>query len=254
MKLMTYNLLNGAADTYEKVVTVVKEENPDFLTLNETNGFEKNEMQKLKDFATQTHFSNFHLALSGEGDYHVAVFSKKPFKELREIRPLARAGVLATVDSEFGELCIVGTHLTPYTETARLPEIDLLTKEQGQYIHKVLMGDLNSLSFEDNYEEKIVQEFNPMQLKKFTFENKLCFDVTRKLKEYRYVDPAVLLGKNDEKTAPTHVNELEAHSNMRLDYILVSDSLKSRVSDYAVVKNSLTNVASDHYPVTVTLN
>ena len=40
---------------------------------------------------------------------------------------------------------------------------------------------------------------------------------------------------------------------MRLDYIIVSESLKNKVSSYEVIKNDLTERTSDHYPVLVQL-
>lgn len=253
MKVMTYNLLNGAVETVDDVISVVNAGNPDFLTLNEVNGFDENNSERLHDFAARTNFPHYHLALSGEHDYHVAVFSRTPFKELREIKPLARAGILAVVDSEIGEVAVIGTHLTPYTEALRLPEIDLLIEQQKPYENKILMGDLNSLSFIDGYDEKMTEKFNEMQEKKFTADGKLCFDAMKKFEESGYVDPAVILGKNKERTAPTDVNEHNAHSDMRLDYILVSASLEDKVSEYRVIRNELTDKASDHYPVVLTL-
>lgn len=68
-----------------------------------------------------------------------------------------------------------------------------------------------------------------------------------------YIDSALELNKNLENTVPTFANEDNAHSNFRLDYIFLSESLVPHLKNYEVVKNSLTNKASDHYPVTVTL-
>jgi exodeoxyribonuclease-3 len=253
MKVMTCNLLNGAVETLEDVIAIVNSENPDFLTLNEVNGFDESDSERLHKFAKETKFPYYHLALSGEYDYHVAVFSRKPFKELREVRPLARAGILAVVETELGDVSFVGTHLTPYTEALRLPEIDLLIREQKPYGYKVLMGDLNSLSLADGYDETVIEKFNPMQEKKFTRGGKLCFDAMKKFEENGYVDAGIVLGKNKERTAPTEVNEFDAHSDMRLDYVLVSASLEDKLSDYRVIRNELTDKASDHYPVVVTL-
>jgi len=112
---MTYNILNGGEGNFDAVIQVVKNESPDFLTINEANGFEENDSRKLKDFSNKTGFPHYQLALSGEYDYHVAVFSKKPFKVVKEVIPLMRAGILVVIETNFGDLSIVGTHLTPYT-------------------------------------------------------------------------------------------------------------------------------------------
>ena len=92
-----------------------------------------------------------------------------------------------------------------------------------------------------------------MQLKKFTTDGKLRFDAISKIISNGYVDCAVRLGKNKEYTAPTSINEYSAHSNMRLDYIFLSESLIRHLKGYKVIKSDLTEKASDHYPVVVEL-
>jgi exodeoxyribonuclease-3 len=115
------------------------------------------------------------------------------------------------------------------------------------------MGDMNSLARYDNYDEKMIKTFNKMQMKKFTTDGKFRFDAIDKILSTGYVDAAYTMNKNKDYTAPTSINEYDAHSNMRLDYIFLSQSILPYLSDYNVVKNELTEKASDHYPVTVTL-
>ena len=153
-----------------------------------------------------------------------------------------------------GKLSIGGLHLTPYTEDKRLPEIDLITKAQSKYKNKILMGDMNSLSETDNYSPNIIKGFNEMQLKKFTTRGVFRFDAMKRILASGYVDPAVIFLKNEIYTAPTSINEYGAHTNMRLDYILVSPSLVANISNYNVVRNNLTEAGSDHYPVTLEMN
>jgi len=50
------------------------------------------------------------------------------------------------------------------------------------------------------------------------------------------------------------VNRDPYHAELRLDYIFVSDSLRENVASYSVVKNALTDKASDHYPIVVSLD
>jgi exodeoxyribonuclease-3 len=164
-----------------------------------------------------------------------------------------RACVAAVVETEIGEVSIAGFHLTPYTENLRHPEIDLILKHQSQFKNNVLMGDMNSLSPDDNYDPSVIKDFNDMQAKKFTTDGKLRFDVIGKILSAGYTDSAVKLGKNKESTAPTSINEYGAHSNMRLDYVFLSESLVPYLRDYKVIKTDLTNKASDHYPVVVEL-
>jgi exodeoxyribonuclease III len=254
MKLMTYNLLNGAIDQFDEVIKVINDIQPDFLTLNEANGFDKNNNQRLKEFAVRTKLLQCHLAICGDGDsYHVAVFSKTPFVSLKEINPMARAGILVIINSPIGEIAIVGTHLTPYTEDLRIKEANRIITALSTFKKAIIMGDLNSLSQEDGYKPSIINAFNDMQKKKFTKAGKLRFDVIRTFNKAGFADTARMLGKEKDITAPTLLNEFSAHLNMRLDYVLVSDAIKSNVQQYEVIKNDRTEKASDHYPVIIDL-
>jgi endonuclease/exonuclease/phosphatase family metal-dependent hydrolase len=246
---MTYNLLNDAAEQLRNVVAVVNSVNPDFLTLNEANGFNKN--NRLAEFAKETGFGHYHLEICGDGDdYHVVVLSKLPFKTVCALHSFARAGVLATVETDLGEVALVGTHLTPYSEDERVAEARLIVEALRSHPRSVIMGDLNSLSPSDDYAGAL-PGFNDIQIKKFTADGKLRFDVMTLFAENDLTDTAVLLGKQSEITAPTSIIKDKAHSNMRLDYILVSPALKDRLVSYDVIKNELTEVASDHFPVVI---
>jgi exodeoxyribonuclease-3 len=235
------------------VIEVVKSENPDYLTINEANTFSADDNKILKDFASKTGFQHYELALSGEYDYHVAAFSKYPLKNIHKLQPLMRACIVAQIETPLGDISIASLHLTPYTEDLRHPEIDLILDYQKQFKHKVLMGDMNSLSPDDGYDEAMIEDFNEMQLKKFTSDGKLRFDAISKILSTGYTDSAVKTGKNREYSAPTTVNEYSAHSNMRLDYIFLSESLMPYLRSYGVVKTELSDKASDHYPVIVEL-
>ena len=253
VKLMTYNLLNGGENGIDKIIEIIKNELPDFLTINEANSFTDNDFKILKDVATAGNFVNYKLALSGQYNCHVAVFSRYLWKCVEEIRPVDRACLLAEFDTSLGKLSVGGLHLTPYTEDRRITEIDLITRAQSKYENKILMGDMNSLTEEDGYDEEMIKGFNEKQIKKFTAGGKFRFDAMKRIMSSGYVDPAVILKKNKIYTAPTSINEYGVHTNMRLDYILVSKTLRKNIGEYNVVKNVLSEVCSDHYPVTLEL-
>lgn len=253
MKLMTYNILDGAVDTLSQVIEIVKSESPDYLTLNEANTFAKDDNKILKQFAQETNFPYFDIALSGQLDYHVAVFSKYPFKKVHKLQPLARACLIAFIDTGLGELSIASLHLTPFSEDLRDGEIDMIVNFQKEYANRVLTGDMNSLSKSDGYNENMIKDFNKTQLRKFTTDGKIRFDAIDKILSTGYFDSAVKLRKNKEYTVPTAANIDPAHSHMRLDYLFVSQPLLDHMDSYRVVKNKLTDKASDHYPIVVEL-
>lgn len=257
MKLMTYNILNGGEAGLDLVINTINAQKPDFLTINEANTFTKNHSGILKNFAKDINLPYYDIALSGEYDYHVAIFSKYPFKEVHKLQPLARACLITTIDTEVGLLSVGSLHLTPYTEDLRHPEIDLILNFQKKFKKRILMGDMNSLARHDRYNPDIIKGFNDQQIKKFTTDGKLRFDAIDKILSCGYYDIGLQQKKNSIYTAPTSTvspHEYKAHSNMRLDYIFVSELLLPNIKGYEVIKNEITEKASDHYPVIAELS
>ncbi len=253
MKLMTYNIRDGAEKTLLDVVDVVNSQSPDFLTLNEANTFAKNNKKILLKFAKDTGFEFFDIALSGSGDYHVAIFSKYPIVKIDVLPLFARACIVVLVKTPLGTISVASTHLTPYSEDLRIPEINSILDFQKGHELSIIMGDLNSLSKQDGYDKKITDHFNEIQLKKFTTLNKLRFDVIDRINSFKYIDTAVQTKKNLKNTVPTQSNIDTSHSKLRLDYIFISKALLPFLKSYSVLKNAITEKASDHYPVFVEL-
>ncbi|HVA97027.1 MAG TPA: endonuclease/exonuclease/phosphatase family protein [Candidatus Acidoferrales bacterium] len=249
MKLMSYNILDGGVDRLPLIIDAIKKEAPDYLTINEANTFAQDDNKILKELTQQIDLPYFDVALSEEYDYHVAAFSKYPFKHTTKPHPLTRACLITLIDTDLGELSVASLHLTPYAEDLRHPEIDLIIKAQKQYENRILMGDMNSLSQSDNYDSQIIQQFTVAQLKKFTTDTQIRFDAINKILSVGYYDVAKELEKNKENTVPTPTSKDTSHSQMRLDYIFISDSLLPHLKDYSVVKNKITDKASDHYPI-----
>jgi exodeoxyribonuclease-3 len=253
MKLMSYNILDGGLDRISLIIDAVKKEVPDFLTINEANTFAKDDKKIMNQMAQVSGLPYFAIAMSGEYDYHAAVFSKYPFKKMHIVPSLMRACIITLVETEIGEVSIASFHLTPYSEDLRHPEIDKIIDYQKQYPSRILIGDMNSLAESDDYNPDIVNNFNNVQLKKFTTDKKLRFDVINKITSSGYIDTAKQLEKHKDKTVPTPANRDASHAQMRLDYIFISNSLLPHLHSYAVVKNEITDRASDHYPITVVL-
>src|SRR5579872_2294388 len=130
MKLMSYNIIDGGAERLPLIADMIKKEAPDYLTVNEANTFAKNNHKILKEIAQQIGLPYYDIALSGEYDYHVAAFSKYPFKQILKLQPLMRACLITLIDTELGEISIASLHLTPYSEDQRHPEIDLIIRSQ----------------------------------------------------------------------------------------------------------------------------
>lgn len=252
MKLMTYNILDGGEGRLDLIISAIKNDLPDVLVINEANNFVADDNKVLKKVAVETGLSHYAIAPT-EWGYDVAIFSKSPLKKSEVLMPGKRAAISVEIDSEFGPLSVVGAHLSPDSGDMRLMESKTITDAQKKNRNRIIMGDMNALSRQDNYDSKIISGFNKKQLQKFTYNGKPRFDVTDAISKAGYHDASVHLKKNKETTVPTPSNKDIAHADLRLDYIFVSEPLASHLTDYKVVKNDTTDKASDHYPVIVTI-
>ncbi len=254
MKLMTYNILDGGIEQTDLLIKIIRKQDPDILVLNEANTFEKNDNERLKYFSNRLNMPYYHLALCGDGDdYHVALFSKYKWQDIVEIKNLMRACIIAEFNTNIGKLKVAGLHLTPYKEELRLPEIRSIVNHFKDNDLNIVMGDMNSLSKNDNYKANFIDEFNDKQKEKFTKDGQIKYEVIEIIKNSGFIDSAVYLNKNKDNTVPTLSNKDAAHATLRLDYIFVTKHLQDRLSGYEVIKNNDADLASDHYPVIVNL-
>ena len=133
------------------------------------------------------------------------------------------------------------TQLSPYTEDKRLKEIESI-KELIDEGKTILMGDLNSLSRQDNYDEIILEEMKKNQFDKFG-KNKLRYEVIEELGKIGFEDTI----KEFIASVPTPINIDKFHfADLRLDYIFAKNV---EVKKAEVIRNKETDILSDHYPI-----
>jgi exodeoxyribonuclease-3 len=118
------------------------------------------------------------------------------------------------------------------------------------------MGDLNSLSSLDNYDEKeLLKEMKKLNTHKFTSrfgESHLRKEVISKIQEFGLVDALKLFSDKFEYSVPTTFNKDVDHiTKLRLDYIFVTNDLKKFVKDIQIIRNDETDRLSDHFPILI---
>lgn len=249
MKLMTYNIFDGAPKTFSQILEVFKTEQPDFLAINEANTF--NNIKLSQQITSALDLAYYDIAFSHNSNYHVASFSRYPFKKVNKLFMFQNACLEVVVNTPFGEIAINNVHLHPFDEEKALEEIKSVIESQKKYKNRIILGDMNSLSPQDSYNPEIIKSFNEIVTKKFTQSGQFRYKIVSELLKNDYIDCAEQLGKNKINTVPTPFNKDDAHkSRLRLDYIFISRSLSPLLKDYSVVKNNITDFSSDHYPVT----
>ena len=158
--------------------------------------------------------------------------------------------VLGTVVANNTPIKVVLTHLAAKNEDSRLKELDLIFQQIDPGQPVLLMGDMNSLSPQDPYDENVVlSEMQKARLDKFGKE-RLRYDAIKKILDFGFADSLKQFQTNFEYSVPTAFNIDEAHfTKLRLDYIFVTKNLLPYLIKSEVVRTKETNQLSDHFPV-----
>lgn len=260
MKLMTYNILAGGRTRFPLILTIIRQAAPDFLAIQEANGFEKNDFQRLKEWSQALNLPYFELAPATRYDFHIASLSRYPFKKVEKIKLLQNACLLTEIESPLGRVTVVNAHPYPQEERERLKDIEKVLSAISNKLHPILLGDMNALSPLDGYPQTIVDQFNVYHLLKFTQNGTLVFTCIQKILAAHFTDVAVFLKQNQVPTAPNGIDLHEPFTithnqpSIRLDYVFVRKELIKNLSVYKVIINDTTRKASDHFPVVVKLN
>jgi len=252
VKFLLYNIYEGCQeeDRFKLLLDFVKNEEADNVCLLELNKWDKN---KIYRFCNYTNLNNYIFVNSNKG-YHLGFFTKKKIIDAKAWhKEFNHAAAYVTISHKKKTYKIIFTHLTPQGPGKRIHEVTKIIKYNKPIKKRtLLLGDLNTLSPEDNYaRSKLVEELKKKKVTKFGI-TKLDWKVMRELRKY-FIDP-FLPNKEVRYTVPTKFNKDKNHcTKLRLDYVLVSKDLKNKISNQAIVINDQTDAISDHYPIVFTL-
>jgi endonuclease/exonuclease/phosphatase family metal-dependent hydrolase len=253
---MQYNIHMGFHNTNfcfekERMITVqkiVKKEDPDILILNEASFGIKNKLGIFVDYKKMFNLPYFAYAFSkysgiGNG---IAIFSKYQIESSKNFteRKFLFLRIIIKVNKEKINLDVFHPHPS---RTEKEKEDFLkkhLRKNKKDYI---LAGDFNSISPEDKYNpNKLIKVFSKINLKNFIIDA-LKMKTIKYLLKSNMIDTFKIKNKRFDYTIPTDYLSKNKSSAIRIDYIFCSRDFEIVSSN--IIKNKLTNKASDHYPV-----
>ncbi|MDP8218241.1 MAG: endonuclease/exonuclease/phosphatase family protein [Candidatus Theseobacter exili] len=238
---------------FNKLIEFVKKEDPDILGLLEINKWNANDFKVVKEFLSETDFQDY---IFGEANsaFHMALFSKTDFLKKENLpEKMGHGLVYAKIATENNKtLDIFLTHLTHGREYARLKEIKVILNHHKKGRSAIIMGDLNSLSPEDQYDTNtLLNNLKKKNIQKFGI-SELEMWVIPELLSNEWIDTALLHDKKFMHTVPTESNRDKSHAtNLRLDYIFVTQEISNFAYDYNVIQNEQTDSISDHYPIMI---
>jgi len=144
----------------------------------------------------------------------------------------------------------ISAHLCPLGPQVRLREVYYLTNYAVAADLTLLAGDFNSVSPYDPDPEglgELPSHFRARYVQPAGSE--VDKSVMATLYQAGYVDIAHQLGKHHIPTVPAAFFEGAEFVPFRSDYILTTPALSVYAKSYAVIKNDVTDFASDHYPI-----
>lgn len=256
---MEYNILHGfhsvespfehEKERQDQVIKIVKEKNPDILILTEAC-YGKKFMDVFVDYKKLFNFPYYYHA-NKDHEHGVSVLSKYPLSDSQNF--------------SFGKVHFVRSKINLEKKIINLdvvhPHPSLSEEEKERFIGGVLrdfktpyilVGDLNVCSFKDNYSKKeMIEGFS--KISKYAekiVSNLLSFETTKKIESFKLIDTYKKIHKKEDNvnfTVPTDLLSKDKSTGMRCDFIFCSKNFQ--VIESEIIKNKLTESASDHYPI-----
>lgn len=254
MKVIFLNILDGCKenDRFDRIIEFVKTQDPDILALSELNEWDASD--RLKIFQKRTGYQNIIFCKANTG-YNLGLFSKKRFSSYKIIKQgLWHGLIIADIQFDRKKLVFAFTHLSPKDEDIRIKEIKKIVRMINKKDKIVFLGDMNSLSPKDGYnDKKLIKNFKYNDIKKFGTD-KLRKEVISKIERFGFVDAILKFSRKLEFSVPSPINTDKDHGEkLRLDYVFLKN-LSSELEDARIIRNKKTDTLSDHYPVMVRLN
>ena len=247
MKIISYNILEGMKDdtTAHKQVFAawVRQQDPDILALQETNGFTQESLQALAES-----YGHPYAILCKEPGYPPAITSKYPIVNVRRVTDNMTHGF---VMADIGGYHVISIHLNPHSRAKRMKEAEILLHTlatQDDPTKWIIMGDFNSFSPYDSlhyadgqYARLQIQRRVKSPHLQNLDNDRADFSVQSRILESGLVDVSHLMHKDYQSTFPTVRYTGKNSLHHRYDYIFVSKDLKGKVRDQQILRDEFTD-------------
>ncbi|OGL65165.1 hypothetical protein A3B21_00300 [Candidatus Uhrbacteria bacterium RIFCSPLOWO2_01_FULL_47_24] len=252
MKIMFLNIFEGCQEPerFKRIVSFINRENPEVLGLSELYDWDKDDFAKLKMFVKQTNFP-VQAFYKSANNFHVGIFSKHPFNQTADISEgLGMAKVKVTIVFDNIALAVIVAHLSHLSEDIRLKEVGVISKYVKREEPTIFMGDFNSLSPLDRYNDgQLLEDMRKAGMDKFGGK-KLRKEVIQTIMDAGFFDAVHEPAKALEYSVPTAYCKDQNHfTKLRLDYLFITDPLRSSLKSARILRTEETNQLSDHFPL-----
>lgn len=262
LTVLTYNTLFAGRDDRddrraEAQIGLINEAGPDVFLMQEARGFDAHGGAWLYSLEERIGMRGF-LAVAPRTGQNVAIFIREPLKPLSfeadgDHFHHALATLKVAAPGIELPLTFVSADLCPNGRQIRRREAAYLAVQAAPDRLTLLTGDFNSASPHDP-EPHDWAELASHHRARYIADDLVGIDrsVLAYLETGGWVDLGHRLDPNNTPTVPTAAYRNVEFATMRCDYLLASATLSKAARRYEVIRNDITDMASDHYPVLVT--
>ncbi len=260
IKIIEYNLLNGFFDRNKENILlpneerkkaaqkIIKRENPDILVLTEADHTKNKKFSQDYKKIFNYPYGFFVSKKLPHRDFGIGLLSKFPIFEKTKFLSLKSRWIKTSLKIGNKIINIDVIHPNPHNTPQEKESLfkDLIKRKENPFI---VAGDFNAISPKDNYNENELLKNFSRKLKDKQKAKKIVEEIL-KAKTIKFLLKQDLIDtykeKNKKKDYSYHT-KLSGNNLMRIDYIFCSKEFK--VLSSGIIKNRLTEIASDHYPI-----
>lgn len=262
LTVLTYNTLFAGRDgngdrRAQAQVGLINDLWPDVFLMQEAKGFDANGGAWLYALEAQIGMRGF-LAVAPRTGQNVAIFIREPLRAVRfDVDGAhfhhATATLQVALPESDRQIGFVSTHLCPNGPEVRRREAAYLAVQAAPDKLTLITGDFNSASPHDP-EPADWPALAPHHRARYLADDLKGIDrsVLAHLEAAGWVDLGHQLDPLKAPTVPTAAFRDVEFATMRCDYLLASRALAATARTYEVIRNTVTDSASDHYPVLAT--
>lgn len=254
---LSYNILEGFNNdsTLKADFTKwVNDKNPDIVAYQETNKFTQ---KSLETFAAG--YGHPYAILAKENGYPVALTSKYPIVNVQKVLDNMWHGYIY---AQILDYHIFVLHLSPHNQRKRSFEIQQLITHSKTLPDKakiIFSGDFNALSDKDiaQYDDRLLQsmresEANTAHIRNLK-NNQIDYGILKAMEQANFTDVYYHIHRKFKYSIPTKKYAQPGSIPRRIDFIMVSKNLVSKIKEVEIIHDSYTDYLSDHYPLIMKL-
>jgi len=250
-KILSYNVLEGLrSDTaiMDQFVSWIRELDPDIIGFQEMNNFTQ---QKIEKFAAR--YGHSYAVLSKTDGYPVALTSKYPIVNVQKVTDNMHHVYLV---ANIHKINVVVIHFSPFSYQKRQLEVNEIIAKTELFPKNekiLIMGDFNSLSEKDAayYGPDDLNDQKEREMKESHIRNlnngKFDYSVTNAIEKEGFTDLVYKFHEDFQPSIPTR--SFKSKYEKRIDFIYVNAELEKYSRSADIIRDKVTDVISDHYPV-----